>query len=640
MKMSHPLYGSLRAAALLIVAASTLPAQQVLFSRGSDSDAKPTATTVPDHPPSTPVTDTERCSVAITATDLDLHLTPATAGLEAHAVLTLRNVSNNPVSRIPVQLSSTLRWQSIAIDSGKGLKAAEFTQSPIATDADHTGYAEEAVIALPAPVQPGQTLKLTGLYAGAIQASAARLELLGTPADRAAQVDWDAIAPEGTALRGFGDVLWYPVAAPTALLGDANKLFAVIGAERLRSADLRATLHLRLAVEYVGEPPAVAILDGHTELLTRTDDTQDTAVAVTRGVATVDFGDRPIGFRSPSLFVTPQPAIDGADQLLSVFTGIAERAESFADAVALVHPLAMEWLGPTQSAPLTVLDHAGQTFEDDALLVTPLDPAANPDDLAPQAAYGLAHAWFHSAHPWLDEGVAQFLSLLWTERKQGRAAVVAELEHQATLVGLAEPDLSAQGAGSESSSLGDGGFGQPLIHTDSEVFYREKAAAVLWMLRGIVGDDTLKQALQAYRRAEGTSATYDDDPRAFQHTLEHAAKRDLAWFFDDWVNRDRSLPDLSIVDVVPHPLPARPGKSAGFLVAVEVRNDGDAVAEVPVTIRSGEFTATERLRIAAHATTATRILFEGVPDEVQVNDGTTPELRASLHTRQVQVKVE
>ena len=32
-----------------------------------------------------------------------------------------------------------------------------------------------------------------------------------------------------------------------------------------------------------------------------------------------------------------------------------------------------------------------------------------------------------------------------------------------------------------------------------EVYYRTKAAAVLWMLRSIVGDAALGQALQSYR---------------------------------------------------------------------------------------------------------------------------------------------
>jgi len=532
-----------------------------------------------------------------------------------------------------------LRFESIATNTGSDVKPAAFTESPIATDADHTGYAEEAVVTPEAPLAVGEILRLTVLYSGTIHPSAARLELLGTPPDKAALADWDAISPGGTALRGFGDVLWYPVAAPTALLGDGNKLFATIGEQRLRTADDAASLHLRLTVEYVGEAPSAAILDGHTELLTKLDDTQDSTIAETHGLATADFDERAIGFRNPNLFITAEPALDAADQLLSVVTEVPDRAEPFADAAALVHPLVMDWLGSTQSSPLTVIDHPGQSFEDESLLVTPLDASAIPDALAPQAAHGLAHAWFHSVHPWLDEGVAEFVNLLWTEQKQGRDAVVAELQRQAALVALAEPDLSEKPEASSSSQTSPEGP-EPLIHASSEVFYRSKAAAVLWMLRGIVGDDQVKLALKDYRHAEALSPSFDNDPRAFQRAVEKASKRDLAWFFDDWVNYDRSLPDLNIVSVVPHPLPARPGLNDGYLVAVEVRNDGEAVAEVPVTVRSGTYTATERIRIPGGGTASTRIVFNGIPDVVQVNDGTTPELRASIHTRQVQIKFE
>ena len=122
-----------------------------------------------------------------------------------------------------------------------------------------------------------------------------------------------------------------------------------------------------------------------------------------------------------------------------------------------------------------------------------------------------------------------------------------------------------------------------------------------------------------------------------QHTLEKTSKRDLAWFFDDWVNHDRGLPDLTIVTVIPRPLPSRAGKNDGYLIAVEVRNEGTAVAEVPVTARSGEITATEKLRIPAGGSASTRIVFEGTPDVIQVNDGTVPELRATIHTREVRV---
>ena len=65
---------------------------------------------------------------------------------------------------------------------------------------------------------------------------------------------------------------------------------------------------------------------------------------------------------------------------------------------------------------------------------------------------------------------------------------------------------------------------------------------------------------------------------------------------------------------------------------MEVRNDGDAVAEVPVTVRAGKLFATERLRIAAHASASTRVVFEGTPESVEVNDGSVPELRSTSHT--------
>ncbi|QHN02270.1 M1 family metallopeptidase [Granulicella sp. WH15] len=610
------------------------PPGQVLFSTDAVK-AAPASTTAPDKAPDTPVTDAERSSVAITATDLDLHL--AAPHAEAQATLTIRNIGSAPLVRIPLQLSSALRWQSIAAGSASGLRPVPFTQSPIATDTDHTGYAQEAVLTPVEPLAPDATLTLTIFYAGDLRQSAARLELLGSPADRAAFADWDQAAADWIGLRGFGNVLWYPVAAPTALLGDANRLFEVVGQQRLQQES--ATFHLRLTVEYAGEAPSVAIFNGRTQPLDKLDDTQDAPVAETHGVATADFGTHPTGFRSPSLFVPPQPAVVTGGELLAVVTPISESIEPLAAAAAEVQPLLQDWLGPTPTQPLTVLDHPGQSFEDDALLVTPLDPNATADDLSAQAVHGLAHSWLRSSQPWINEGVAQFMNLLWIERKLGRPAVVAELQHQATLVALAEPDLTTPKASATESSSQSTELGQPLVHSSSEVFFRNKAAAVFWQLRDIVGDDTLKRALQAYRHSEQLNPAFDTDPKAFQHTLERLAKRDLNWFFDDWVYRDRSLPDLTILSVAPRPLPDRPGKNAGYLVAVEVHNEGDAVAEVPVTVRNGTFTATERLRIPGGGTASTRIVFEGAPDQVQVNDGTVPELRNSIHTREVQVKI-
>ena len=46
-----------------------------------------------------------------------------------------------------------------------------------------------------------------------------------------------------------------------------------------------------------------------------------------------------------------------------------------------------------------------------------------------------------------------------------------------------------------------------------------------------------------------------------------------------------------------------------------------ATAEVPVTVRSGTLTSTQRLRIPGRSSASTRIVFEGTPTEVLVNDG-------------------
>ena len=65
-------------------------------------------------------------------------------------------------------------------------------------------------------------------------------------------------------------------------------------------------------------------------------------------------------------------------------------------------------------------------FEDDSLLVVPMRAAA-PEVLTPSLVHSLSHAWFSSSHIWLDEGTAQFLSLLWIEQSQGREVAVKQL---------------------------------------------------------------------------------------------------------------------------------------------------------------------------------------------------------------------
>jgi hypothetical protein len=168
------------------------------------------------------------------------------------------------------------------------------------------------------------------------------------------------------------------------------------------------------------------------------------------------------------------------------------------------------------------------------------------------------------------------------------------------------------------------------------VYYRAKAAAVLWLLHSIVGDVPLKRALQTYRdEVRHAVPNTSEDPHAFQRVLEAASHKDLSGIFDDWVYHDRGLADFSIVNVTPRDLPARNGKGVSSLVAVEIHNAGYITVDVPVTVRSGTLTSTEKVHIPPRSTVSTRIVFEGVPQEILVNDGTIPETTSPFHTREL-----
>ncbi len=87
------------------------------------------------------------------------------------------------------------------------------------TDMDHTGQAQEAIVTLPSPLQPGDSVQLAALYSGQIVRSANRLERIGAPLEQAANADWDNISPELTALRGYGNVLVVSDRVATRLSG-------------------------------------------------------------------------------------------------------------------------------------------------------------------------------------------------------------------------------------------------------------------------------------------------------------------------------------------------------------------------------------------------------------------------------------
>jgi hypothetical protein len=336
------------------------------------------------------------------------------------------------------------------------------------------------------------------------------------------------------------------------------------------------------------------------------------------GVATADSVSTTLGFEAPSLFVAIRNPHPGANLTAWTLPEDDLPVQFWTTASAAVTSFLQGWLGQQPRSQLTLLDLPGPqdaAFETGSLLAAPLrepPPNSSPEALNGVLVHALTHAWISSTSPssqpppaWLNEGVATLLGSLWVEKKQGREAALGTLEANRSALALAEPASPGQSPG------------QPLAQAISPVYYRTKAAYVLWMLRDLAGDAALSAALRAYDPANGKS---------FEQLLEAASRPDLAWFFADWVDADKGLPDLSIDGVFPA------SASAGnWLVAVHVANAGYAAAEVPVTVRSASNSVTQRLRVPARGQAVQRLLIQGKPTEAQVNDGAVPETQASIH---------
>ena len=610
----------------------------------------------------TELSDMERDAISFTAYDLDVRLRPAASSLSARARLKLRNDGEAPLARVALQISSSLRWESASLFATTGSTKLELAQHLIDTDADHMGRANEAILLLPTPLKPGESITVDTFYSGTVAVSTGRLERLGASHAQALTTDWDEVSSSHTALRGFGNVLWYPVAAPQLFLGEGAQLFEAIGKTELREQNARMRFHL--GVEYAGDPPVAAYFCGRRQPLVAQSDSPDSSTAAGSGIATADFAEQALGFRLPSLVVvekqetmlaplpslpvkadatssssssssteTPQaseqtaeaPATGNGAPMLAVESDDTGALPSLVSAAQQVAPLLESWLGQQPLSALTIIDNAGQPFEDGPLLLAPVGSLVASTE-APAIAHSLTHAWVQTGQPWMDEGLAQFFALLWVERTQGRDAAVLQLNNLMQPVSLAEPNIE-QGKPAPA--------GQPLIAATSEAFFRRKAAAVWFMLREAAGEDALKRSLRAWRTQPLSHAAPEEQARAFETLLEKQSGKDLRWFFDDWVMRDRGLPDLAIAEVASRQLPAGKGHSSGWLVAVTVHNDGAAAAEVPVVVRSGTFSTTSTLRITGFESATARVLVETAPTEIMVNDGSVPEVQNARHVREI-----
>jgi len=296
-------------------------------------------------------------------------------------------------------------------------------------------------------------------------------------------------------------------------------------------------------------------------------------------------------------------------------TGDDTAVQSWLSAAKNVSPMLERWLGSEPRTELRAVDLPNAEdapWESGPLLAIPVrgSPA---DQIEPVLAHSMTHAWMAASPYWLNEGAANFMGTVWDDQQHHREHALGTLEVGRGALALAEPESPGEAQG------------QPLARATSPVYYRTKAAWVLWMVREIVGDEALSSALRA---SNGAAEKHSDDGgKAFEAALKAAVPgRDFKWLFADWIDADHGLPDISVDKVFPNAVQA-----GNWLVSVTISNAGYAAAEVPVTVRSATNTTTERVLVPARGTVTPRVLVQGKPTEAQVNDGTVPETQATVH---------
>jgi hypothetical protein len=536
--------------------------------------------------------------------------------------LTLRNDSNKPQKLATLQVSSSLAWNAIALDD----KPVQWLGDNYTSDIDHTGSLSEAIVTLPKEVAPAATVTLDVQYGGTITPDTTRLTRMGAPADVAARNDWDEISDPFTAVRGLGYVAWYPVAIEAVSLSDGNAVFDAMA--RWKHRHDRSEFDAAFAIEAGdGKSPlriATNICDsGAGNLISEVRDGKTSYRLVAKAQIPA-LGETVPTFAIANYVELPRPTVTlvhNADH--------TSLARDYVLAAEANDPLLHDWLGePTQPARIVELSNPNANpWQNGPVLFTPLREAPTPT-LQVLVLPAQVAARFHSPHAWIQDGLERFLQTVSVERRGGRHAALEFLDqYREPLVQAEEAAHPAATSGSSEVNAAN----NTLLNTNDELYLRGKGGFVFWMLRDMVGDETMQRALAAYRGGA------DKDPSYFQRLVQSSPKRDLEWFFDDWVYRDRGLPEFHVESAYIRPLLSETNKS--FLVTATIQNRGGAGAEVPVLIQTPSGEKSVRVLVKAREKGAGRIEVAVAPDTIVINDGSVPEANLGNNVYEIPAKL-
>ena len=561
----------------------------------------------------------DREAFTVTHYQLDVQIDRASHVMAVTGRLSLRNDSKSAQKNVALQVSSSLAWNGIALDN----QPLEWIGNTYTSDIDHTGALSEAIVTLPKAVLPAGTITLDVQYGGVVTSDSTRLTRMGAPAEMALRNDWDQISETFTAIRGLGYVVWYPVSLPAVSMSEGNAVFEAIDAWKFRHE--RTEFDARVAVVSADAKLCIA---GNATTST-CGEMGGTENPRTGGrVNQISNSIHLVGMAQivPSFSVADYAQLERPTVTLFHTPEKVSHARDYAAAAEANEPLLKEWLVPAGRITVVELtDPDANPYQNGAVLFTPLRPS-QPATLELLMIPLQVAAGFASPRRWIEDGLQRFLQAVSVERRSGRKAALQFLDgYLAPLVKAEEPPSPEPGAAAKASDLHPGY--NTLLNTSDEILLRGKGSFVFWMLRDMVGDEVLQHALAAYRPGADVKPTY------FQGLLEDGKKRDLEWFFDDWVYRNRGLPDFRVENAYVRPLLENPSKIV--LVTVTIENRGGAGAEVPVLIQTPNGEKTARVLVMGHQKASDRVQVPAAPSKVVVNDGSVPEISSGDNTFEV-----
>lgn len=278
------------------------------------------------------------------------------------------------------------------------------------------------------------------------------------------------------------------------------------------------------------------------------------------------------GMVAAGKYTTNNIKSEKAEIAVHVLKAKPDAATTMAEAVGKILDYYTETFGPAPLSSLRIVEVEGANWTSQWSVGTLLLPASQfrkDFDLSALAAT-VAHQWFPlkiavkdpSADAWLVDGMAQFASLLYTEKALSPAEAQEHVDKAL---------VKALGYEGNTSVRQAGGLDKDSPEYRSLVQY--KGAFVLRMLRWVVGEENFNKLLSTYlQRFQNTPASTE----AFEKLASDVAGGDLHYFFDQWLNSS-GVPEFKLEYTVFR-------KKDGYKVLGQLKQDLD-LFKMPVELQ-------------------------------------------------------